>query len=76
LGDKVSNQLDKSVSGKLEAALARQIQMQCHTSIKQALQVRVLVLFSFIDDYQVAINSTSDLAILICFLGVYELQTF
>jgi hypothetical protein len=76
LSDKVSNQLDKSVSGKLEATLARQIQMQCHTSIKQALQVWVLVLFSFIDDYQATINSTLNLAILICLLGVYELQTF
>jgi enhancer of mRNA-decapping protein 4 len=38
VGDKVCNQLDKSISGKLEATLARQIQMQFHTSVKQALQ--------------------------------------
>jgi hypothetical protein len=60
----VSNQLDKSVSGKLEATLARQIQMQCHTSIKQTLQVWILVLFSFIDDYQAAMNCTLGVTIL------------
>jgi enhancer of mRNA-decapping protein 4 len=41
----VCNQLDKSISGKLEATLARQIQMQFHTSVKQALQVWILVGF-------------------------------
>uniref|UniRef100_A0A804PNI7 Enhancer of mRNA-decapping protein 4 n=1 Tax=Zea mays TaxID=4577 RepID=A0A804PNI7_MAIZE len=38
LGDKLFNQLEKSITGKLEATLARQIQIQFHTSGKQALQ--------------------------------------
>ncbi|KAI4296086.1 hypothetical protein L6164_036075 [Bauhinia variegata] len=38
IGDKALNQLDKSVSSKLEATVARQIQAQFHTSGKQALQ--------------------------------------
>jgi enhancer of mRNA-decapping protein 4 len=38
VGDRVVNQLDKSVSAKLEATVARQIQMQFHTSVKQTLQ--------------------------------------
>lgn len=39
LGDKAINQLEKSVSAKLESSLSRQIQMQFQTSGKQALQV-------------------------------------
>lgn len=39
VGDKVLNQLEKSVSSKLEATVARQIQAQFQTSGKQALQV-------------------------------------
>uniref|UniRef100_A0A453RDZ5 Uncharacterized protein n=1 Tax=Aegilops tauschii subsp. strangulata TaxID=200361 RepID=A0A453RDZ5_AEGTS len=38
LGEKVANQLDKSISTKLEATVAKQIQTQFHTSAKQALQ--------------------------------------
>uniref|UniRef100_A0A0D9WPK6 Enhancer of mRNA-decapping protein 4 WD40 repeat region domain-containing protein n=1 Tax=Leersia perrieri TaxID=77586 RepID=A0A0D9WPK6_9ORYZ len=38
VGDKVVNQLDKSLSTKLEATVVRQIQTQFHTSAKQALQ--------------------------------------
>ncbi|XP_034589909.1 enhancer of mRNA-decapping protein 4 isoform X3 [Setaria viridis] len=38
LGDKVANQLDKSISTKLEASVARQIQTQFQTSTKQILQ--------------------------------------
>lgn len=43
VGDKVVNQLEKSVSTKLEATVARQIQAQFQTSGKQALQVLVKV---------------------------------
>lgn len=39
VGDKAVNQLEKSVSSKLEATVARQIQAQFQTSGKQALQV-------------------------------------
>lgn len=39
VGEKAVNQLEKSVSSKLEASLARQIQAQFQTSGKQALQV-------------------------------------
>ena len=39
VGDKALNQLEKSVSSKLEATVARQIQAQFQTSGKQALQV-------------------------------------
>lgn len=39
VGDKAVNQLEKSVSSKLEAVVARQIQVQFQTSGKQALQV-------------------------------------
>lgn len=39
VGEKAVNQLEKSVSSKLEATLARQIQAQFQTSGKQALQV-------------------------------------
>ncbi|KAL8469574.1 hypothetical protein ACS0TY_032427 [Phlomoides rotata] len=38
VGDKAVNQLEKSVSSKLEAAVGRQIQVQFQTSGKQALQ--------------------------------------
>ncbi|KAH7689099.1 enhancer of mRNA-decapping protein 4 [Dioscorea alata] len=38
VGDKAVNQLDKSISSKLEAQVARQIQTQFQTSGKQALQ--------------------------------------
>lgn len=41
LGDKMLNQLEKSVNSKLESAMARQIQTQFQTSGKQALQVSV-----------------------------------
>jgi len=39
VGDKAVNQLDKSVNLKLEATVARQIQAQFQTTVKQALQV-------------------------------------
>lgn len=39
VGDKAVNQLDKSVSSKLEATVSRQIQMQFQTFGKQVLQV-------------------------------------
>lgn len=39
VSDKAVNQLEKSVSSKLEAVVARQIQAQFQTSGKQALQV-------------------------------------
>lgn len=39
VGDKAVNQLDKSVSSKLEATVARQIQAQFQTTGKQVLQV-------------------------------------
>ncbi|XP_042419624.1 enhancer of mRNA-decapping protein 4-like [Zingiber officinale] len=38
VGDKAVNQLDKSVSSKLESTVARQVQMQFQTSGKQMLQ--------------------------------------
>ncbi|KAL3643262.1 hypothetical protein CASFOL_014077 [Castilleja foliolosa] len=38
VGDKAVSQLEKSVSSKLEATVSRQIQTQCQTSRKQALQ--------------------------------------
>lgn len=38
VGDKAVNQLDKSVNLKLEATVARQIQAQFQTTVKQALQ--------------------------------------
>ncbi|KAL6547037.1 hypothetical protein OROMI_022758 [Orobanche minor] len=38
VGDRAANQLEKSVSSKLEAAVVRQIQAQFQTSGKQALQ--------------------------------------
>lgn len=40
VSDKAVNQLEKTVSSKLEASVARQIQAQFQTSGKQALQVR------------------------------------
>jgi len=51
LGDKVVNQLDKSISTKVEASVARQIQTQFHTSAKQPLQVISLVLVFLPDDH-------------------------
>ena len=39
VGDKALNQLEKSISSKLEAIVARQIHAQFQTSSKQALQV-------------------------------------
>lgn len=39
LGEKVINHLDKSVSSKLEASVARQTQTQFQTSAKQSFQV-------------------------------------
>ena len=39
VGERAVNQLEKSVSSKLEATVARQIQAQYQTSGKQALQV-------------------------------------
>jgi hypothetical protein len=41
VGDKAVNQLEKSVSSKLEGSVTRQIQAQFQTSGKQALQVIV-----------------------------------
>jgi enhancer of mRNA-decapping protein 4 len=49
VGDKVVNQLDKSVTAKLEATVARQIQLQFHTSVKQILQVCIILKFVLID---------------------------
>ena len=37
IGDKTVNQLEKSVNSKLEASVARQIQIQFQTSGKQVL---------------------------------------
>uniref|UniRef100_A0A7N0U230 Enhancer of mRNA-decapping protein 4 WD40 repeat region domain-containing protein n=1 Tax=Kalanchoe fedtschenkoi TaxID=63787 RepID=A0A7N0U230_KALFE len=45
VGDKLGNQLEKSVNAKLEATVARQIQAQFQTSGKQALQVTSFSLF-------------------------------
>lgn len=56
VGDRVVNQLDKSVSAKLEATVARQIQMQFHTSVKQTLLVFTLCSFIFIDGCQAAVE--------------------
>lgn len=39
VGDKAVNQLEKSISSKLEASVARQILAQFQTSGRQALQV-------------------------------------
>ena len=41
VGDKALNQVEKSINSKLEATVARQIQVQFQTSGKQALQVGV-----------------------------------
>jgi enhancer of mRNA-decapping protein 4 len=50
LGDKDVNQLDKSVSSKLEASVARQIQTHFQASTKQTLQVTLILCFP--DQYQ------------------------
>ena len=44
LSEKVVNQLDKSVSSKLEASVARQTQTQFQTSAKQSFQVFIFVI--------------------------------
>lgn len=43
------NQLDKSVTAKLEATLARQMQVQFQTSVKLTLQVCIILWFVLID---------------------------
>lgn len=48
VGEKAVNQLDKTVSSKLEATVARQIQLQFQTSGKQALQVSSSLISSHI----------------------------
>ena len=57
------NQLDKSVTAKLEATVARQIQLQFNTSVKQILQVCILLEFVLID---------GSLAALICHVTCYS----
>lgn len=42
VSDKTVSQLEKSVSSKLEATVARQLQAQFQTSGKQALQVNIM----------------------------------
>lgn len=53
------NQLDKSVSSKLEATVARQIQAQFQTTGKQVLQVRLLHWAFTLELYYIASFSES-----------------
>jgi hypothetical protein len=59
----VCNQLEKSITGKLEATLAKQIQMQFHTSGRQALQVSI---FLYIDVVKSADYYPFNMACFIC----------
>jgi hypothetical protein len=59
VGDKAVNQLEKSISSKLEGSVTRQIQAQFQTSGKQALQVIVSYTYISCSHYSYHVNLSS-----------------